>query len=80
MLEAHLADARILVVDDTPANVELLLGILEDAGYHNLLGLTDPRDVNAEIERCLPDLILLDIRMPHCPASTCCARCAGSSG
>ena len=65
MLEAHLADVRILVVDDTPANVELLLGILEDAGYHNLLGITDPRDVNAEIQRCLPDLILLDIRMPH---------------
>jgi len=65
MLEAHLADARILVVDDTPANVELLLGILEDAGYRNLLGITDPRDVSAEIGRCLPDLILLDIRMPH---------------
>ncbi|MDD3326327.1 MAG: EAL domain-containing protein [Zoogloea sp.] len=65
MLEAHLADARILVVDDTPANVELLLGILEDAGYRNLLGITDPRDVSAEIARCLPDLILLDIRMPH---------------
>ena len=28
MLEAHLVDARILVVDDAPANVELLLGIL----------------------------------------------------
>lgn len=65
MLEAHLVDARILVVDDAPANVELLLGILEDAGYHNLLGLTDPREVKPEIERCLPDLILLDIRMPH---------------
>jgi EAL domain-containing protein (putative c-di-GMP-specific phosphodiesterase class I)/PleD family two-component response regulator len=65
MLEAHLVDARSLVVDDAPANVELLLGILEDAGYHNLLGLTDPREVKPEIERCLPDLILLDIRMPH---------------
>ena len=65
MLEAHLVDARILVVDDAPANVELLLGILEDAGYHNLLGLTDPRELKPEIERCLPDLILLDIRMPH---------------
>ncbi|WP_374266515.1 putative bifunctional diguanylate cyclase/phosphodiesterase [Zoogloea sp.] len=65
MLEEHLADARILVVDDTPANVELLLGILEDAGYQNLLGITDPREVSAEVDRCLPDLILLDIRMPH---------------
>jgi EAL domain-containing protein (putative c-di-GMP-specific phosphodiesterase class I)/PleD family two-component response regulator len=65
MLEDHLADARILVVDDTPANVELLLGILEDAGYRNTLGLTDPREVAPEIARCAPDLVLLDIRMPH---------------
>ena len=65
MLEAHLADARILVVDDTKASVELLLGILEDVGYQNMLGITDPREVNAEIERCVPDLILLDIRMPQ---------------
>ena len=65
MLDAHLADARILVVDDVPANVKLILAILEDAGYHNLLGLTDPREVGPELERCLPALILLDIRMPH---------------
>lgn len=65
MLEDHLADARILVVDDNPANVDLLLAVLEDAGYRNLLGLTDPREVLPEIERRLPDLILLDIRMPH---------------
>ncbi len=65
MLEDHLADARILVVDDTPANVELLLGILDDAGYRNIHGLTDPREVRSEINRCVPDLVLLDIRMPH---------------
>ncbi len=65
MLEDYLADARILVVDDTPANVELLLDILDDAGYRNTLGLTDPREVAPEIKRCQPDLVLLDIRMPH---------------
>ncbi len=65
MLEDYLADARILVVDDTPANVELLLDILDDAGYRNTLGLTDPREVAPEIKRCPPDLVLLDIRMPH---------------
>lgn len=65
MLEKHIAGARILVVDDNPANVALLLGLLEDAGYHNMLGLTDPREVAAELVRCLPDLVLLDIRMPH---------------
>lgn len=65
MLERHIADARILVVDDNPVNVELLLGVLEDAGYHNVLGLADPREVMPEMARCVPDLVLLDIRMPQ---------------
>ena len=58
-------DARILVVDDNPINVELLLDLLDEAGYANLYSLTDPRQVLAQLEDALPDLILLDIRMPH---------------
>lgn len=57
--------ARILVIDDKPVNVELLLDMLDDAGYENLQGLTDPRQVEPALETGLPDLLLLDIRMPH---------------
>ncbi len=57
--------ARLLVVDDNPVNVELLLDLLEEAGYEQVSGLTDPRQVMPRLERELPDLILLDIRMPH---------------
>ena len=39
-------DARILVVDDNPINVELLLDLLDEAGYANLHSLTDPRQVH----------------------------------
>lgn len=58
------AQADILVVDDNPANVELLLDLLEDEGYTCLEGLTDPLRVESRIEQRIPDLILLDVRMP----------------
>ena len=56
--------AHILVVDDLPANVELLLGMLEVAGFENVSSTTDPFEGLSIAERDLPDLILLDYRMP----------------
>lgn len=55
----------LLVVDDTPANVELMLDLLEDEGFTHVKGVTDPREVLSLCENALPALILLDIRMPH---------------
>ncbi|NLJ11963.1 MAG: EAL domain-containing protein [Gammaproteobacteria bacterium] len=56
--------ADILVVDDNPVNVELLLDLLEDEGYRTVEGMTDPLQVEARVQTKRPDLILLDIRMP----------------
>ncbi|MBD3898191.1 EAL domain-containing protein [Halomonas sp. ML-15] len=61
----HVESKRLLVVDDNPINVEMLLDLLDDHGFDNLEGLTDPRQVLASCEACKPDLILLDIRMPY---------------
>ncbi len=58
-------DARILVVDDNPANVELLCAILEEAGYTRVDAISDPRRVAGALEDAPPDLLLLDMRMPH---------------
>ena len=59
------ANAKILIVDDQRANVELLEMILEMAGYSDVTSVTDPRLVlDLYLERRF-DLILLDIRMPH---------------
>lgn len=60
-----LADACILVVDDNPANVTLLERLLQRAGARQVVGLTDPREVLDHFRRLLPDLILLDLHMPH---------------
>lgn len=60
-----LTDARILVVDDEPANVRLLQHLLDQAEYSNVRATTDPREVLTLYEKFQPDLILLDLMMPH---------------
>jgi len=56
--------ARILIVDDQPANVELLRLLLKDAGYSHVYSTTEPTQVS-ELHRSEPyDLILLDLQMP----------------
>lgn len=57
--------ARILVVDDNPANVALLEALLDEEGFEDVTGVTDPRQV-VPLHTSAPfDIILLDIRMPH---------------
>lgn len=56
---------RLLVVDDNAANVEMLLDLLDDQGFSRVSGLTDSRQVLEHCRQQTPDLILLDIRMPH---------------
>lgn len=60
-----LTQAAILIIDDNPANVMLLEGILENEGYTHVTSLTDSRRVEEQLAREKPDLVLLDIRMPH---------------
>jgi len=57
--------AKILIVDDEPAMVRLLELLLEHVGYTNLRSTTDPREVLECCAEFQPDLILLDLRMPH---------------
>lgn len=57
--------ARILIVDDEPANLKLLDKMLATQGYEQRILIQDPRDVLARYREAPPDLILLDINMPH---------------
>ncbi|MBI3479593.1 MAG: response regulator [Nitrosomonadales bacterium] len=56
---------RIMAVDDEPVNLKLLEKILQGDGYCNLVLLQDPREVLEQYRSARPDLILLDINMPH---------------
>jgi DNA-binding response OmpR family regulator len=58
------AQARILVVDDIPANVKLISGLLLAAGYRNIITAEDGLDALKQTYRSKPDLVLLDIMMP----------------
>jgi K+-sensing histidine kinase KdpD len=60
-----LTEARILVVDDELPNVQLLQRALEQAGYVDVQVTTDSRRVAGLLTEFEPDLILLDLLMPH---------------
>lgn len=56
---------RILIVDDEEANVRLLERILRRVTQAELHSTTDSRTVVGLFTEFKPDLILLDLRMPH---------------
>jgi putative two-component system response regulator len=56
---------RILIVDDEEPNVKLLERMLGRVTPAKLLSTTDSRTVTALYTEFKPDLILLDLRMPH---------------
>jgi putative two-component system response regulator len=58
-------DARILMIDDDPANLALLRHVLSEAGYHNLRTLSDYRRAVVAIGEWDPDLVLLDLHLPQ---------------
>ena len=61
----NIASSKILVVDDQPANVMLLEDILDEEGFENIECITDSRLIEDSVKASRPDIILLDIRMPH---------------
>ena len=63
-LPGLISTAKILIVDDQKANVTLLKHMLQAAGYADIVGTTDPREVG-DLYRQYPfDIVLLDLNMP----------------
>ncbi|MFZ4457131.1 MAG: hybrid sensor histidine kinase/response regulator [Bacteroidales bacterium] len=58
-------DAKILIVDDSETNIEVLLGLLEVEGYTQIRSITDSRKTIDTVIDFEPDIILLDLMMPH---------------
>jgi putative two-component system response regulator len=65
MREPSIRDVRILIVDDEEMNIEMLRHILEPAGRASLITTTDSRRARDLFREHRPDLVLLDLRMPH---------------
>ena len=67
----------ILIVDDMPMNLELLAQILEYAGYSVREALSGTLAL-AAVEQKIPDLILLDVRMPEMDGFEVCQQLKAS--
>lgn len=63
--ETQVRNSRILLVDDLIANVSLLENILNRLAYKQIRNLTDPLQVAAMVAEWKPDIIVLDLAMPH---------------
>jgi two-component system cell cycle response regulator len=68
--------ARVLVVDDIPANVKLLETKLS-AEYFDVLTASSGPDALAICEQGLCDLVLLDVMMPDMDGFEVCRRLKG---
>lgn len=60
-----LRQAKILIVDDEISNIRLVKDILRIHGYSQVHSTTDPRQATSLVAEIQPDLILLDLHMPH---------------
>lgn len=61
---ATLLEARILLVDDEPANLALLAAVLRREGYGNIEAVSDPREAISCHLAFKSDLVVLDLMMP----------------
>jgi len=68
---------RILVVDDTAANIQVLSGTLKAKGYQISVA-TNGRQALELLTRVQPDLILLDVMMPEMDGFETCRRIKAS--
>ena len=65
MTTDYLSKAKVLIVDDEPANVRLLERILALAGCTDVRCTTDSRRALPLFLESEPDIVLLDLNMPH---------------
>ena len=74
--ETFLPQSTVLVVDDNPQNVELLLAFLESLPV-KLVTASDGVDALEKVAQHGPDLILLDVMMPRMSGFQVCRKLKG---
>jgi CheY-like chemotaxis protein len=71
--------AKILIVDDVPANLDVLRNILAAGGYRIFFATSGEAALRVATE-VLPDVILLDVTMPQMDGFETCRRLKGIDG
>jgi len=59
-----LKDAKIMIVDDEPINIDVVQAFLEEEKYRNFVTVDDSTQAMKMVEETRPDLMLLDLLMP----------------
>jgi diguanylate cyclase (GGDEF)-like protein len=63
--DAEQADSPVvMMVDDEPLNIEVLQTFLEEAGYQEVISVTEPEKALGLLAERHPDVLLLDLVMP----------------
>lgn len=73
MNQPHSEEPRVVIVDDTPENLELLQSFLEGLGFR-VFALPNGEMALKAIARSRPDIVLLDIVMPGMNGYEVCRR------
>ena len=63
--ENRLLNSTIVIVDDETTTMEVAQAYLEETGYRNFVLIEDSREAMATLDQHRPDLLLLDLMMPH---------------
>jgi len=76
MTESRKKNPLILIVDDVPKNIQIL-GMILGKDYRIVVAMNGPAALK-QVEKVLPDLILLDVMMPDMDGFETCARLKSS--
>jgi twitching motility two-component system response regulator PilH len=77
-MERSFVQKKVLIIDDSPAQVKLIQDLLEPEGYWPV-GLNDPKLVEQTILTERPNLILLDVVMPERNGFQICRELKGNA-
>lgn len=64
MTDSYLHEKKILLVDDAPELLEMVLGILRTAGFEHVCTAASVGESLTQVRKDIPDLMLLDIMLP----------------
>ena len=76
--EEPAAKPRILVVDDEPDIIKLIVDILSRSGHYEIATASDGFEAGIQLTKFRPDLVVLDLMMPNINGFKVCKRIKSS--
>jgi len=64
-IEKRIFESKILIIDDDIPLGMTLEELLKEHDYHQVRYISDPREADSVYRQFIPDLVMLDIKMPH---------------